>query len=326
MIENYLNIKNSTRNLTDRQFDDILPQLAKELSDISFYPNHSDEVLQKNWKELCKYVIDSDFTNSRVTTGMKLCEHFFPNFYDIENTKGLTFKGLWKDINNLEKILRWNRKSHSYPYLSELKRGIYFCGLGLAKSTMFRPHLAKMICDAKDGEYVLDPCAGWGGRMLGAVASGKGYVGFEPNDETYNNLNELVNYLKLPNVILYNDVAENMNKYDFPNPDIILTSPPYYNLEIYSDKGSENDYDNYESWREGWLKDVILKSLGHLNRGGWSCWNVHNIGKMKLIDDVRDIHERNSFNEVREFGLQSSKRQSNGCQKTNLDVTKVYQS
>jgi hypothetical protein len=326
MIENYLNIKNSTRRLTDRQFDNILPQLAKELSDISFYPNHSDEVLQKNWKELCKYVIDSDFTNSRVTTGMKLCEHFFPNFYDIENTKGLTFKGLWKDINNLEKILRWNRKSHSYPYLSELKRGIYFCGLGLAKSTMFRPHLAKMICDAKDGEYVLDPCAGWGGRMLGAVASGKGYVGFEPNDETYNNLNELVNYLKLPNVILYNDVAENMNKYDFPNPDIILTSPPYYNLEIYSDKGSENDYDNYESWREGWLKDVILKSLGHLNRGGWSCWNVHNIGKMKLIDDVRDIHERNSFNEVREFGLQSSKRQSNGCQKTNLDVTKVYQS
>lgn len=326
MIENYLNIKNSTRNLTDRQFDDILPQLAKELSDISFYPNHSDEALQKNWKELCKYVIDSDFTNSRVTTGMKLCEHFFPNFYDIENTKGLTFKSLWKDLNNLEKILRWNRKSHSYPYLSELKRGIYFCGLGLAKSTMFRPHLAKMICDAKDGEYVLDPCAGWGGRMLGTVASGKGYVGFEPNDETYNNLNELVNYLKLPNVILYNDVAENMNKYDFPNPDIILTSPPYYNLEIYSDKGSENDYDNYESWREGWLKDVILKSLGHLNRGGWSCWNVHNIGKMKLIDDVKDIHERNSFNEVREFGLQSSKRQSNGCQKTNLDVTKVYQS
>jgi tRNA1(Val) A37 N6-methylase TrmN6 len=191
---------------------------------------------------------------------------------------------------------------------------------------MFRPHLAKMICDAKDGEYVLDPCAGWGGRMLGAVASGKGYVGFEPNDETYNNLNELVNYLKLSNVILYNDVAENMNKYDFPNPDIILTSPPYYNLEIYSDKGSENDYDNYESWRDYWLKDVILKSLGHLNRGGWSCWNVHNIGKMKLIDDVRDIHERNSFNEVREFGLQSSKRQSNGCQKTNLDVTKVYQS
>jgi len=323
LIHNYLGIKNSTRNLTDEEFENILPQLAQELSEISFYPNHSDEVLQKNWKQLCDYTSEEDYTASTVITGMKLCEHFFPNFYDIKNTKGNCFSNLWKDTNNLEKILRWNRKSHSTPYLSELKRGIYFC-CGLTKNTMFRPHLSKMICDAKEGQYVLDPCAGWGGRMLGAVASGKTYIGFEPNDETYDNLIQLKDYLNLQNVTIYNDVAENMNKYDFPYVDIILTSPPYFNLEIYSDKGSENDYDNYESWKEGWLKDVILKSLGHLKKDGWSCWNVHNIGKMKLIDDVKEIHKRWTLKETREFGIQSSKRQANDNTKKNLDTTKIY--
>ena len=54
IIHNYLGIKNSTRNLTDEEFENILPQLAKELSDISFYPILSDEILHKNWKLLCR--------------------------------------------------------------------------------------------------------------------------------------------------------------------------------------------------------------------------------------------------------------------------------
>ena len=39
-----------------------------------------------------------------------------------------------------------------------------------------------------------------------------------------------------------------MNRYDFEDVDIILTSPPYFNLEIYSDKGSETKYTKYSDW------------------------------------------------------------------------------
>ena len=49
--------------------------------------------------------------------------------------------------------MRWNRKSHSTPYLSEIKRGIYF-NFGLPKSTMYRPQMAKMIVTDLNGELV----------------------------------------------------------------------------------------------------------------------------------------------------------------------------
>ena len=45
---------------------------------------------------------------------------------------------------------------------------------------------------------------------------------------------------------------------------------------------------------------------------------------MKLIDDVRDIHEKHTLKETREFGIQSNKRQANGNTRTNLDTTKIY--
>ena len=323
ILPNILNVKSSTRDLTDEQFEMMLPQLAKELAEVSFYPKYSDEILLKSWEKLCQYTSDSNFTASTTIVGMKLCEQFFPNFYDIENTKGQSFRKLWKDPKNLEKILRWNRKSHSTPYLSELKRGIYFC-CSLTKNTMFRPHLSKMICDSHSGNSVLDPCAGWGGRMLGAAASGKSYIGFEPCDETYKSLKELVSYLKLPNITLYNDVAENMNNYDFKNVDIILTSPPYFNLEIYSNKGSETKHSNYTDWVTKWLSPLVKMSTDRLNPLGWSCWNVHNIGKMKIIDDIFSIHKNLNYEQIRYFGIVSGKRQANDQTQKNLDITKIY--
>jgi hypothetical protein len=223
---------------------------------------------------------------------MLLCEHFFPNFYDIK-CKGKSFEQLWKNVDNLEKILKWNRKSHSTPYLSELKRGIYFC-CGLTKSTMFRPHLAKIITNSFDGDKVLDPCCGWGGRLLGAIASGKTYTGFEPNKDTYDNLNRLVDFLGVGEAVtLYNDVVENVDKYNIKDVDIVLTSPPYFNLEVYCDnpRQSENRFETYQEWSEGWLRDVIGKVVFTLKEDGVSCWNVHNVNKMTMIEDVEKYHK-----------------------------------
>lgn len=324
MINDYLNVKNSTRNLSDDEFDKILPQLADELVLVDFIPSHDDTVLLRDWENLKKRVFDKD-TSSTVRVGMKLCEHFFPNFYDIES-KGKTFDELWQNPTNLMKILRWNRKGHSTPYLSELKRGIYFC-CGLTKSTMFRPHLSKTIVSSFSGDVVLDPCAGWGGRLLGTVASGKQYIGFEPNIDTYNNLLRLVEFLGINNqVTLFNDVAENMMNYEFGGVDIILTSPPYFNLEVYceSDQQCENRFDNYTNWSEQWLNDVIKKSLSKLNSGGVSCWNVHNIGKMKMIDDVSQYHTDCEYDQCDVFSLSSSKRQSNGIGLKNKDITVAF--
>lgn len=328
MIYDFLNVRNSTRALSDEKFTELVPVLAKEMLTVDFKTTFSDEILRSDWEKLKNWSSETDTSNSTVRVGMKLCEHFFPNFYDIKSASGKSFSNSWNQ-QNLEKILKWNRKSHSTPYLSEIKRGIYFC-CGLSKNTMYRPHMAKMITSKLEGNIVLDPCAGWGGRLLGTVASGKKYIGFETNKETYANLLRMVEFLGIQqHVTLFNTGSENMAACLTDKVDIILTSPPYFNLEIYSDDKtqSENLYNTYPEWLSGWLEPVVKLGISFLNDSGASCWNVHDVGKMKMISDIKKIHESLNFHQTRTFSLDSSKRQANQGEKKNIknsDSTIVY--
>jgi len=326
MIEDYLNVRYSLRNISDQDFEIILPQLASELEQVSFIPNHDDKVLKNDWKNLCNWQSSANTINSTSRIGLKLCEHFFPNFYDIE-MKGKTYKEFWNK-QNLEKILRWNRKSHSTPYLSEIKRGVYFC-LGLTKNTMYRPQMAKLICDTYKPNLVLDPCAGWGGRMLGAVASGAHYYAFEPNTTTYDNLIKLAKFLKIENkVTLICDDALQMGKYSIPKVDLVLTSPPYYTLEVYckEETQSVNNYQTYEDWSKFFLKELIRICSYQLLDNGHSCWNVGRTGCWTMFDDVRSYHNEFGYSPINEFDVVSSKRQAinkTGNEKSQ-DTTVIY--
>lgn len=328
MIYTFLNVKNSLRTLNDAEFDAILPQLASELEQVSFYPSYSDLELKADWNKLVGWNASTNTISSTQRIGMKLCEHFFPNFYDIENKHGNSFASLWT-AKNLEKVLRWNRQSHSTPYLSEIKRGIYF-NFGLAKSTMYRPQMAKMVVSNLGGKHVFDPCAGWGGRMLGSISAGADiYSAFEPNTETYNGLLLLAEFLGITDKVkIYNDSALNMDLYGIRNVDIVLTSPPYFDLEVYSHEKTQSiqGCTSYEMWVDKFLHPLVMQSLGKLRLGGWSCWNVHNVGKMRMIDDVAAMHA--GYPTTVTFSVTSSRRQTNQYNvlknQKNSDVTVCY--
>lgn len=310
-LNQFLNKRFSTRNLSDTDFENVIEELAELISKVSYLQTYTDKQLYDDWIKLCKWNASENSINSTSRIGMKLCEHFFPNFYDIQNSKGESFANLWNK-DNLIKILRWNRKSHSTPYLSELKRGIYFC-CGLTKSTMYRPQMAKMICQKYNPKVVFDPCAGWGGRMLGVVSSGANYIAFEPNTTTYNNLLKLVKFLNIENkVTLICDDALNIKKYDFPKIDLIITSPPYFDLEVYCDEKTQSvkDRNNYDSWSNEFLKSIIHNSIDLLNENGKSCWNVGKVGKKDMNDDVKKYHVEKNFQIDENFSVISSKRQA----------------
>jgi 16S rRNA G966 N2-methylase RsmD len=312
MIEQYLNVRNSTRSLTDDQFEKIVSTLAQELEQVSYFPQYSYNELNEDWKKLKKWTSSDVVINSTSRLGMKLSEHFCPNFFDIETAKGDSFASLW-NAKNLEKILRWNRKSHSTPYLSELKRGIYFC-CGLPKSTMYRPQMMKLACMRYSPNTVLDPCAGWGGRMLGAVSYGADYIAFEPNTKTYTNLNKIVDFLDISHKVkLICDDVRNYQKYDLPNVDMVLTSPPYFDLEVYTHEATQSvsNSDSYQQWAEEFLKPVIKMGLDHLTDDGVSCWNVGKVRGNDMNVDVYKYHTMFDWDKHEVLSVQSSKRQTN---------------
>lgn len=328
LLASVLNKRYSTRNMSDAEFEAAVPLLAKELEQISFYFSYTDEEMLRDWHKLCKWSTLENTINSTSRLGMKLSEHFCPNFYDIESATGASYKSLWT-AKNLEKILRWNRKSHSTPYLSEIKRGIYFC-CGLTKNTMYRPQMMKLACIKYQPKRVLDPCAGWGGRMLGAVSYGAEYVGFEPNTTTFNNLKKIADFLNINDkVTLVCDDARNMAKHNISKVDMVLTSPPYFDLEIYTHEETQsiNQMSSYQEWADGFLKEIIKLSIDHLNENGVSCWNVGKVKNRDMNDDVLKYHRELGYDIINTLTVSSSKRQSNqyfAKNTKNSDNTVVY--
>lgn len=293
--------------ICDDLFHELAEQLVKE-GHYKFNENTENDLLN-DWEKFKSFRSDKKYISSTKRSGMKILEYFMPNFYDIKDSKGSSFNDKWSNVDNLVKILRWNVNSHSTPYISELKRGIYLC-CSQAKNTMYRPTIAKMIVDEyAENKQVLDPCVGWGGRMIGTVAAGCHYTGFEPNTETFNNLKKIVDFLSISDkVTLYNDVAENIHKYDsIKDVSLILTSPPYYNLEIYCDEKTQSYKPNqtYEEWKNDFLKNIIEQCISKGTGNVFSVWDVHNFGKYKLIEDVKNIHESIGFKEIDRYCVSS---------------------
>ena len=64
-------------------------------------------------------------------------------------------------------------------------------------------------------------------------------------------------------------------------------------------------------------------------RKKFSAWNVHDVGKMKMIEDVERIHNDMNFVHHRDVSLSSSKRQANQKNKKKIkkisDLTRIFQ-
>jgi len=331
LMDRILNKKHALSSLTDAEFEALLPQLAAELAAHGvLHETYSDADIQKDWALLLKKDATSNAMTISATevAGMKVLRKHMRHFHAVRNHKGHSVASLWTQP-CLEKALRFNRAQHSTPYASEIIRSLSFAN-GLGKVTMYRPMMAKKVVtylaekDKLKDVRVLDVCAGWGGRMIGAksaespsfagvspsVAGGlRGelvspslkvhYTGIDPCVKTYAALRAIRDELGLTNVTLINKPAEValQEEQELGTYDIALTSPPYYNLEIYSDEPTQSVYaGGYQAWLDTFLKPVIH---GVIRLGvKYSCWSVKNFKtdkKYDLLDDVIRIHSEHGW-------------------------------
>ena len=257
---------------------------------------------KKDWDALVKKtVLDSSgevlAIDARSRPGHKLLDHHMAHFWDVKNWKGISVKGLFTQA-NLEKALVTNVQMHSTPYRSEIRRMLIMTG-GLGNVTKYRAVTAKSVVELYKAKSVFDPCIGWGGRMIGAIAAGASYIGCEPDPKTAQGLRGVLG--DIPQAYsskakIYETVAEEQVKKEQKGSyDMILTSPPYFNLELYTGgPQSTNTWSTWDLWVENWLKPVILECLELLKQGGVSCWSVKNFKSDKaypLADVVKKIHE-----------------------------------
>ena len=302
-----------------------LAAIAKQIvavPDSVLVDTYTVEERKKDWVALEKKVVldaqTSDIIpiDTRTRPGHKILDHFMPHFYSVKNYKGASVRDLFTEA-ALEKALMQNIQMHSTPYVSEIRRMIVMTG-GLGSVTKYRTVTTKAIVQYYKAQKVLDPCAGWGGRMLGALAAGASYVGCEPDPNTAKGLKGILEDTALPQVvrskarILEMPAEVGLLELVEEKFDLVLTSPPYFNLELYT-AGDQSTvrYTVWDDWTEKWLKPVILGCLARLKEGGVSCWSVKNFKtdkKYPLADVTKKIHKDAGWELVKTVTMTGSGR------------------
>ena len=330
----YLNIHNLNKTLSNKDFEEKLPYLIEKLYSYGFKKlledyNKKLKDVEEDYIKLKKVVIEKDYISSTSLVGMAIIKKYMTHIYDVKNHKGICISDNWTK-QNIEKVLRLNRKTHSTPYVSEIIRQLGFMS-GTSKITIYRPLLTKRIIQSFTPKKVLDVCVGWGGRMLGSVCvDGVHYTGIEPNTKTFKELKKMEFKLKLQDQVkLINDVAEKVLPTLTETYDLAITSPPYYNLEIYTDEETQSHhYGNYDVWVDKFLKPVVHGVIDHLKEEGHSCWSVKNIKTDKsypLYDDIVRLHEEKGWRIIdREFYISNCLRP--GLKDTNGNSMKSKES
>lgn len=137
-----------------------------------------------------------------------------------------------------------------------------------------------LVLRRRNQMFVTGNC-GFGGRMLGALSSKKNfkYVGTDPNTETMYHLHQLGNYIEMVTGREDSFELHCCGSEDFRGPaesvDFAFSSPPYFDLEIYSDEPTQcyNKFPKLEDWLEGYVRQTI-KNIYHMLKKG-SCYAVN---------------------------------------------------
>jgi hypothetical protein len=131
--------------------------------------------------------------------------------------------------------------------------------------TQFKPNCAKHLYDFFGAKRILDPSAGWGDRLVGFLASNaESYIGIDPNTKLHNPYRKIHNaYAPDKEVKLLCSPAEDVD-FSSLDYDFVFTSPPYFNLEIYSDEATQSSsrYQDFDLW----LHEFLLKTVSLIAR------------------------------------------------------------
>jgi hypothetical protein len=179
----------------------------------------------------------------------------------------------------------------SLKYDGSLTDGAIRGVISLVRNTQacsnFRPGFAaymyRRFCPA--GGTVLDTSTGYGGRLVGALASTTvgHYIGIDPNTPTVAGNRKLLAMLGRDSfATLIESPAEDVSvkEWDLGELcDFAFTSPPYFRKEHYSESDTQSwkRYPTPDGWREGFLVKMMQLTFAALKRGSHAAINIGDV-------------------------------------------------
>jgi hypothetical protein len=278
------------------------------ITDIENHKNITDAELVRDLENLIKFQAT---TNSNSFAGNPVLYHFqLKNLLKCRRGDK-TIYDIWNDEVARAKLISNTRNRNRGGRTAA--GNIFECfRINLGSVVMFKATTSKYLYKKYKATSVLDPTAGWGGRMLGAWALGINYTGIDTNVEMIPAYRDMISYLKN-----YDDKSRlemlwtscldiDFSKIDY---DFVLTSPPYVNLEVYEHMSK---WESDEIFYKKFLIPLWQKCVDNIKPGGHVCFNISpKMYKDALSFGLPDCDEEEDLKQQmgqRQSSLQSGKK------------------
>lgn len=243
----------------------------------------SEQELNKDLENL--YGFDASENRNNFFGNPFLYHYQFKNLIKCHREGGDTIYDIYNSKEKWNKLIESARKRNRGGRTAA--GNVYECfRINLGSVVMFKSTTAKYLYQKYNATSVLDPTAGWGGRMLGAWALGIDYTGIDTNTNMKPAYDSMIKVLdnKTPAIfeqpklemIWQSALDVDFSKLDY---DFVLTSPPYVNLEIYEHM---EPWESDEKFYTEFFIPLWQKCIDNIKQGGTICFNI----SPKMYDDA----------------------------------------
>lgn len=239
--------------------------------------------------------IDENGMVPQSMTGCGFLWAYFPHWVDVSTPNSESLRDAWLDDSTLRslmlKVYRYCKKHPSERGRWHSNRVRQLAKVYCAKQSPsnFRPTVAKLLIDTYGrGGAVFDPCGGWGGRMMGFLASDCWrYTCCDPSTLTAKGLRELADtFSYVSKSVEVNCIGSEDYEPDAGAYDMALTSPPYFDTERYADEPTQSfvRFPEYGAWLDGFLRPMVAHTYDALRDGGVFLLNIANVPTAKTLE------------------------------------------
>ena len=238
---------------------------------------------------------NSDFENGiqqnevlQLLHGIGLAWSYFPHHWSVQVLKMKRPVDVWQDEKLLKKALasriKYGGKVEHDGFMTDanLRKAIRTAS-GVQAVSNFRPVASASIYYkyARNG-VVWDMSCGYGGRLLGAMASGSvaKYIGTDPCFETYEGLREMeADFCDLSDMKVEINECGSENFVPGEPVDLCFTSPPYFDTEKYDVEPTQSyiKFPSKDAWLNGFLRTTIINCRSCLKDDGLLMLNIANV-------------------------------------------------
>tara|TARA_R110002012_G_scaffold294010_1_gene489880 strand:- start:1922 stop:2800 length:879 start_codon:yes stop_codon:yes gene_type:complete len=245
-------------------------EMPYTIEDIRACKDISFQKVEKDYRNLIRFNAD---TNPRKFCGNPTLYYYqYRNLLKCKREKGKTIEEVFSNDDTKQKLWKDTIKRNKNDKNPTCRAtDVYECHrINTGAIVFFKASTAKFIYKKFNAKSVLDPTAGWGGRLLGASSLNIAYTGFDTNINLKNGYDSMIDDLDIKNCrMIYSDIlTADLSDIKY---DLVLTSPPYINMELYEHM---TPFKNDDIFYNEFLIPMLDKCYKYLQLGGHMAINI----------------------------------------------------